>query len=44
MHMTNDKKKKKRAQKNRRCPLRKNLVTKESLINENKTQREAKSG
>lgn len=42
MTMTSDKENK-RAWKNRKCPLRKTLVTKEGLINENKTQREAKS-
>lgn len=40
MTVINDKENE-RAWKNRKCPLRKNLVTKESLINENKTQRKA---
>lgn len=40
--MTSDKENK-RARKNRKYPLRESLVTKEGLINENKTQREAKS-
>lgn len=42
MTMTSDKENK-RARKNRKYPLRESLVTKEGLINENKTQREAKS-